>query len=84
MKRFLMLFLAAAMMSSGLVGLSTSLFGAARKKDRACLNRCVNDYRFCLKKSKSDASSYKDGLSLQNECIRQKNICIGLCPDQLN
>jgi len=83
MKRLMTILIAAAVVMTGLVALSTSVFSAVKKKDRICINRCVNDYRFCLRKSKSDASSYKDGISLQNECIRQKNICIGLCPDQL-
>lgn len=83
MKRFMTIFVAAAAVAAGFAVLSTSVFSAVKKKDRICINRCVNDYRFCLRKSKSDAASYKDGISLQNECIRQKNICIGLCPDQL-
>ncbi|MBP7737638.1 MAG: hypothetical protein KA369_16775 [Spirochaetes bacterium] len=83
MKRFMTILVATAVVMTGFV-LSTSVSNAAKKKDRVCINRCISDYRFCLKKAKSSAATYKERISSENECIRQKNICMGVCPDQLN
>ncbi len=52
---------------------------AAKKKDQNCLNRCASDNKVCFQKAKKN--SYKDQITAQNECLRLKNTCIGLCPD---
>jgi hypothetical protein len=82
MKRLVTIFIAAVVVMTGFVVVSTSVFSAVKKKDRICINRCIGDYRFCLKKSK-DSATYKERISAENECIRQKNICMGVCPDNL-
>jgi hypothetical protein len=52
---------------------------AVKKKDQNCLNRCAADNKLCIKKSKN--KKYKARIADENECIRQRNTCIDLCPD---
>ncbi|HOT44893.1 MAG TPA: hypothetical protein PLM53_09765 [Spirochaetota bacterium] len=80
MKSLSRIVVAAAVLFSMLVLISLSA-SSAKKKDRNCLNRCAADYRYCLKKAKD--YNYKERISAGNVCIKEKNTCVGLCPDAM-
>jgi hypothetical protein len=52
---------------------------AARSKDRNCTNRCLADEKACFQRAKKN--TYKDRITAENDCRRQMDICVGLCPD---
>ncbi len=79
MKKASGIFVAAAAAAALLIMLSLPA-SSAKKKDQNCLNKCAANNKFCFRKARG--SRYKDRVSAENDCIREKNTCINLCPEE--
>jgi len=56
---------------------------AANKKDPNCINRCNLDYNSCMKVAKNNNPNIIDRMASEDECLRVKRTCYGLCSERL-
>jgi len=56
---------------------------AANKKDPNCINRCNVDYTSCMKVAKNNNPNIIDRMASEDECLRVKRTCYGLCSERL-
>ena len=80
MKKVFAIFVGVAMLFAAFFIISISA-SASKKKDQNCINRCIADNKKCYDNAKG--LKVIDRMASEDECIRQKNTCIALCPENL-
>jgi hypothetical protein len=56
---------------------------ASKQKDPNCINRCNTDYNGCVKAAKNQKPNIIDRMASEDECLRVKKTCYGLCSESL-
>ncbi len=82
MKKISAVFASVAMLIAALFIVSVSS-SAAKQKDPNCINRCNTDYNGCMKAAKNQHANVIDRMASEDECLRVKRTCYGLCSESL-